>query len=96
MAWESADIDRLREFDRQFLANHCRQCELWYCGAHSPCTIRYEVGGAPMYDYYYESSALRATAAPLSGSSRSGSTRFDSKCDLQRRRGRETPLLGIR
>lgn len=41
-AWAAAEMERLKRDHPLYVANHCRQCGLCYCGAHSPITIGYE------------------------------------------------------
>jgi hypothetical protein len=53
--WRSGDFRTIRSHDSQATGNYCFECEAWYCEAHSPIEKNIEPGGAPMFDWYWQS-----------------------------------------
>ena len=53
--WKSNDLMQIRRADSQATGNYCFECSAWYCATHSPIDEVLEPGGAPMYDWWWES-----------------------------------------
>ncbi len=53
--WRKGDLEELRQQDSQSTGNYCFACAVWYCSRHSPIEQVVEPGGAPMYDWWWES-----------------------------------------
>ena len=51
----AALLERAWSHDSQATGNYCFECEAWYCEAHSPIEKIIEPGGAPMFDWYWQS-----------------------------------------
>ncbi len=53
--WRNGDLEELRHQDSQSTGNYCFDCAAWYCTRHSPIKQVVEAGGAPMYDWFWQS-----------------------------------------